>query len=317
LTVRADSGGPPTAALTPENGAPLLSVLLATRRPWPFARASLERIVDDARAVDAEVVVALGDARARPPDGDPRYARVVWLEGSSGASVFALRALALGHVRGRLVAITEDHALIVPGWCARVIASHAAHPDAVAIGGVVDNGARSTAVDWASFFIANGPFAPPLSPGTPRISLQANVSYKRAALAGAASTDALGLVQHDVNHQLAAGGGTLIADEQLVVVHDQHLSWREHSAGHFHNGRTIAASRLPRLGRRRALYAVGALGLPPVMLLRTLRAVLGKRRYTRPLLAGLPAMCWLLLCHAAGELAGYVAGPGGSPERVA
>jgi hypothetical protein len=295
-------------------GAPQLSVLLATRQPWPAARASLDRLVDAARAVDAEVVVALGDVRARPADAEQRYPGVVWLD-APGASVFALRALALRHARGRLVALTEDHALVAPGWCARVIASHATHPDAAAIGGVVDNGARSTVVDWASFFIANGPFAPPLSASATQISLQANVSYKRSALAGTAG--AIGLVQHDVNHRLAAAGGMLVADEQLVVVHDQHLSWREHSAGHFHNGRTIAASRLSRLGRQRALYVVGALGLPPVMLLRTLRVVLEKRRYTRQLLAGLPAMCWLLVCHAAGELAGYVAGPGGSPERVA
>lgn len=304
-----------TTEHAPAEDGPRLSVLLATRSPWPFARRCLDRLVADARAVDAEVVVALGDASARPDDADARYPGVVWLH-ADGASVFALRALALARARGAIVAITEDHALVAPGWCARIVAAHAQHPAAVAIGGAVENGATGTVVDWASFFVANGPFAPPLSRDEPRISLQANVSYKRAALADAPD-QAMGLVQHTLNDALAGRGAIFVADEALVVVHDQHLSWRGHSTGHFHNGRSIAASRLPRLGWRRALYACATPGLPPVMLVRTLRAVLPKRRYGRELLAGLPAMCWLLLCHAAGELAGYAAGPGSSPERVA
>jgi hypothetical protein len=312
-------GASDTSVWTPEPaheaGAPRLSVLLATRSPWPFARPSLDRLVADARTVEAEVVVALGDPRARPNDADTRYPGVVWLH-ADGASVFALRALALARARGAILGITEDHAVVAPGWCARIVAAHARHPEAEVIGGVVENGATGTVVDWASFLVASGPFAPPLSRDEPRVSLQANVSYKRAALAGAVD-GAMGLVQHTVNDALSARGATLVADEGLVVVHDQHLSWREHSAGHFHNGRSIAASRLQRLGWRRALYACATPGLPPVMLVRTLRAVLPKRRYGRELIAGLPAMCWLLLCHAAGELAGYVAGPGRSPERVA
>lgn len=296
--------------------APQLSVLLATRQPWPFARRCLDRLAADARDAGAEVVVALGDARARPDDAATRYPGVVWVH-APGASVFALRALALRHARGAVIGITEDHAIVARGWCATIVAAHRRHPAADAIGGVVENGAIDSRVDWASFFIANGPFAPPLSHDAARISLQANVSYKRAALERAAESGGMGLVQHTLNDGLAAIGASFVADAALVVVHDQQLSWREHSAGHFHNGRSIAASRLPRLGWRRLLYAAGALALPPVMLARTVRAVLPKRRYRRQLLEGLPAMCWLLLCHAAGELAGYVAGPGDSPQRVA
>ena len=56
--------------------------------------------------------------------------------------------------------------------------------------------------------------------------------------------------------------------------------------------------------------------LPPVMLMRTLTAVLPKRRYRGSIAIGLPLMIWLLCCHAAGELLGYLAGPGRSPEQV-
>jgi hypothetical protein len=303
----------PGDGATAAEGAPPLSVLLAVRRPWPSARVCLDVLTADARSVSAVGIVAIGDAGARPSDAAQRYPGVVWLS-APGASVFVLRALALQRAQAAIVAVTEDHAVVRPGWCAGMLAAHARHPEAAAIGGAVENGATETTVDWASYFISSGPFAPPLAPDQPRISLQANASYKRAALD--AGHGPMGLVMHTLNDALAACGATLIADESVRVVHDQRLSLRVHSAGHFHNGRSIAASRLPQLGWRRVAYAFGALGLPPVMLGRTLRAVLPKRRYGRQLLLGLPAMCWLLLCHAAGELAGYVSGPGCSPERV-
>jgi hypothetical protein len=66
----------------------------------------------------------------------------------------------------------------------------------------------------------------------------------------------------------------------------------------------------------RAARVVGCAALPPLMLWRTLAALVPKRRYSRPLLTGLPLIAWFLCCHAAGELFGYAAGAGDSPERI-
>jgi hypothetical protein len=97
----------------------------------------------------------------------------------------------------------------------------------------------------------------------------------------------------------------------------QALAWREHVAAHFHNGRSIAAFRLARMSWPvRAVRALGCLVLPLVMLVRTLRDVGAKRRHTGVLIASVPLMISLLCCHAAGELLGYLAGPGDSPFRV-
>jgi hypothetical protein len=250
-----------------------------------------------------------------PPDAATRYPSVTWLE-EPGGSVFSLRALAVRHARGDVLAITEDHAWVERDWCRGIVEAHAAHPEAIAIGGAVENGATATHVDWASFFISNGPYMPPLAVGpVPSISLQANVSYKRRALA--VDFPALGLMQFTFNRELAADGATMIADDRLVVQHVQALSWREHTVAHFHNGRSIAAFRLERMpAAMRPLRALGCLVLPPVMLTRTLRAVAAKKRHRRELLASLPPMVWLLSCHAIGELCGYVAGPGRSPWEV-
>ncbi len=293
---------------------PRLSVIIAAREPWPALRESLNAVHPQALETGSEVVIALGDPGAAPPDRS-RYPAVTWVE-EIGGSVFSLRALALAHCRGDVVAVTEDHAYVERDWCRRVLEAHAAHPEALGIGGVVENGATETVLDWASFFVANGPFMAPIATGvTRRLSLQANVTYKRRALADALPS--LGLMQLTFNRDLAASGATLIADDRIVVRHVQALDLREHSAAHYHNGRSIAAFRQLKMSApMRALRALGCFVLPPVMLARTLRTVAGKRRHGRELLASIPLMVWLLCCHATGELMGYVAGPGDSLRGV-
>src|SRR5512140_3040108 len=157
---------------------PPLSVIIAGRERWPALRACLDALQPQAVALGVEVVVAVTGADVQPPDPAVRYPGVVWVT-QPGGSVFSLRALALRHAHGDVVAVTEDHAWVERDWCRRILDAYAAHPDAVAIGGVVENGATAALVDWASFFIANGPFMAPIANGVSEsISLQANVSYK-------------------------------------------------------------------------------------------------------------------------------------------
>ena len=297
--------------------APPLAVVVSACDPWPAAQAALDALHAQVVAVGAELIVALGDTAARPPDAESRYPAIDWIE-SPGASVFRLRALGVVRSRAPIVAFTEDHARVTAGWCEAILAAHAARPEAAAVGGVVENGATRSLLDWASFFISNAPYLPPMAPDARAIALQANVSYKRRWLPDSGAADPrLGLMQHTFHEELRARGAVLVTDERLVVVHDQALGARGHSSGHFHNGRAIAAFRSARFGAaRRALYACASLGLPPVMLWRTLRATAGKRVPSGVVFRSVPWLVWLLLCHAAGELLGYVAGPGSSPGRV-
>ena len=299
----------------PSSAAPTLSVVVAARNPWPSLRACLDALQLQVGPLGVEVVVAVTGSEVKPPDGDHRYPGFVWVT-QSGGSVFSLRAHAIAQTRGKIVAMTEDHAWVAPDWCRRILDAHETHPDVAAIGGVVENAATTAIIDWASFFIASGPYMAPITTGvSTSISLQANVSYKRRVIS--ASSSALGMMQLTFNRDLAAVGQKLLADDRIVVYHDQALSWRRHSAAHFHNGRSIAAFRLPGMSPGiRVLRAMGCLVLPPVMLWRTLRDVGRKRRHVRELITSIPLIVWLLCCHACGEFFGYTAGPGDSPWRV-
>jgi hypothetical protein len=294
-------------------GDPVLSVVIATTRPWPAIRLALDSVLPQARMVGAEVIVADGSGQALPPDLDAPDLVVLR---ELGASVFRLRALGLVRARGEIVAMTEDHCRVHHGWCAAVIRAHREYPQAAAIGGVVENGATGHLIDWANFFVSNARFMAPVPTGeTDAISGQANLSYKRRVVVR--EVPRRGVMEFLHARSLHDRGEILVTDDRLLVDHVQSCGFAGTSALHFHNGRSIAgfiAARMRRPGR--LLRALACLVKPPVAFSRTIRIVLRKRRFPRQVLASLPFMAWLATCHASGELVGYLLGPGDSPQRL-
>lgn len=292
---------------------PPLSVVIATTQPWPEIRATLDSLRDQAQAIGAEVIVVDGHGHGLPEP--PAVADVVRVR-EPGASVFRLRALGLARARGEVVAVTEDHCRVRPDWCAAVVAAHHRHPGAGVIGGVVENGATRSLVDWAQFLVANGPFMPPVQVGPTRwVSGQANLSYKRRALPP--DVPERGIMEMLYTRALADAGETLRIDDTLVVDHVQSVGVRGSCALNYHNGRSIAGFRLAQMGTlERLARLAGVVILPPYLLARTLARAIAKRRHVREAVASLPFLCLFLCCHAAGEAVGYVAGPGASPTRL-
>jgi hypothetical protein len=292
---------------------PPLSVVIATTHAWPEIRGTLDSLLDQARAAGAEVIVVDGDGHGLPEP--PALAEIVRLR-EPGSSVFRLRALGLARARGDVVAVTEDHCRVGPGWCAGIIEAHRRHPWAGVIGGTVENGATGNLVDWAHFLVSNGPFMAPVRGGERRrVSGQANLSYKRRALPR--NVPARGVMEMLYTRQLRAAGERLLVDDGLVVEHVQSLGFAGACASNYHNGRSIAGFRLSHMSpAERLARLAGVAILPPYMLARTLGAVATKSRGLRHGLASLPYICMFLCCHAAGEAVGYVAGAGASPARL-
>jgi Glycosyl transferase family 2 len=290
-----------------------LSIVVACKAPWPHIEPCLVALLEQSRVIGAEVIVADGCGESLPNPLPPPYADVIHLI-ENGAGSFRLRSLGFAHARGEIVAVTEDHCVVHAGWCARILQAHAEHPSTAAIGGAVENGTTRHLVDWASFFIANGPFMRPLRSGeSAQISLQANISYKRRVLRAVTRSD-LGLMEMLFNQELRRRSETLVADDRIVVDHLQCLPPGTFCMLHFHNGRCIAGFRLEQMSAGERLVRLGGCAvLPPYMLFRTLQTVFRKRRLVGRSLVSVPWMIVLLSCHAAGEFLGYITGPGSSP----
>lgn len=293
-----------------------LSIVIATTKAWPELEPCLEALHKQAQAVGAEVLVGDGHGEGLPSDVTRRYPEVKWLK-CPGRSVFFLRELAMTQARGEVVAVTEDHCTVTAEWCARVLQAHREHPEAAAIGGVVENGETTRLIDWANFLIVFGPFTAPIDTGRQRrISLQANVSYKRRVVPR--NTSELGMMEFLFNRRLHEQGETLIADDRLVVFHNQTWGLWGTFRAHFHNGRSIAGFRLRNISWiERGVRLGGCWLLPAYLLWITVSPVIRKGRLLKPALASLPLIALVVTCHAAGEWVGYLFGPGNSPQHLA
>lgn len=295
---------------------PPLSIVVGTTEGWPYVRPVLDSIRADAEQVGAEIVFV--DGSGRPPPGTAEVGNsVCWLS-SEALSVFELFAEGLRAARGEVIATTEDHAVPRPGWCGAILRAHAAHPEAAAIGGAIENGSREALLDWASYFITQGPHMLPL--GERRVAMttnEANVSYKRAAVEGLDDNNGLGFMAILHNRRLAERGDVLRVDDRMVVDHFETVGFRRTSAIHFHNGRAISGFLRAR-GMNAEDWArmAAALLLPTWRTARAVRVGLAKGRLRGKVLASAPLALWLDYCQGIGHLVGYAAGAGDSPRHL-
>ncbi len=292
---------------------PALSVVIPSIRGWPFARFALEPLREQAQRTGTEVILL--DSSGLPPPSETEMGFPVrWIE-RPGASVFAMRREGYEMAQGEIIATTEDHCTVAPDWCERLLAMHAAHPDAVAIGGAVENGTPGRALWWAAFFRIQGPFMPPIADGpTDRLVGAANLSYKRRLLDRLAPSDGIHIDNLDMPDLMP--GEVLYADDALRVAHHQPTGLWRTSVLDFHNGRATAGKRRERMGRQEWIR-LGVMGvLPLYRTARTYRTIRAKSRPPGSLERAMPAVTWLHYCQAVGELVGYATGPGGSPAEL-
>ena len=290
---------------------PPLSTILATKDPWPHARATIESLIESTAAFGGEIVVADGDGDGLPPGG---YDGVVWVR-RPGASVFELRALAVAHASGEVVAATEDHCVVPAGWGEGVLAAHRERPDAAAVAGPIGNGAGDTLADWANYLMVFSSFMPPLGPPTERIPPPPSLSYKRAVLPE--SEPAPGWMDFQLNPALERSG-RIARDDRAETTHIQRNSLAGHLITHFHNARTtggaVAEGSGPR--RRRRLLRTYA-GRPLAETRATMRVVWGRRHdLPRRARTAIPLVPLFTLVTGFGQIAGVVAGPGRSAMEV-
>jgi hypothetical protein len=298
-----------------------ITALIATIRGWPSCREAIRLIAPQVFAAGGEFIVA--DASHNPPPTEADMGEIgghiVWLS-MPGQSVFQLRHAGYRAARGEIVAITEDHCYVAPDWIERILEAHRRHPQAAAVGGTVLNNTDDKLVDWAAFFLTQGPFMPPLTNGTTqRISGPANVSYKRHILERLQGDDEQGVIDF-LELPAALQGEELVADDSIKVRHNQSQGLRGTSLAEFDNGRTIAGYRRRQMGRGDWMRIALSPVLPTYRAVRQMRIVRGKQMQpgmtTTRIAQTLPAHLWFQYCAMAGELLGYATGPGDSPKRL-
>jgi hypothetical protein len=297
---------------------PRIAVLIPSVSGWSLLEECLETLAPQACAGDVEVIVAdrCGDeVRSRIPG---RFPWVTVLAGAEHETIPELRDRAIRHSRAPVVAVIEDHCMVGDGWLNEARAAHAELPDDsfAAVGGPVENGAVDRLRDWAAFLCeyshAMGPMAAGETPGIPGN----NVAYRRSAL-DVLEAERASQWEYFLHARLRRAGYRFLLRPSMVVHHKRPFGFAEYVQQRFLYSRSFAAMRAAGTGRtRRWMLALVSLALPPLLMVRISRQVLGKRRHVGKLIASLPLLAVFTTSWAAGEIAGYLFGAGRSLERV-
>jgi hypothetical protein len=171
--------------------------------------------------------------------------------------------------------------------------------------GPVRNGSTDHLIDQANFLHTFASCVAPVNASQrDRCPPPANVAFRRAAI-GSGPIHA-GHIELELSPRLFREGLFHVHDGITVTHVQSHGFWLTLRA-HFDNGRsTTGLHRVP-LSRRQ---------LPWNLFRGSLRSMSPEARATPAVRDSLPLMFLLSCCHAAGEVAGILTGPGRSPARL-
>ena len=304
-----------TSEATPTAPAPSVSVVIAWVNPWALLEPGLAALLHGQRPPD-EVIVVTRHGLAAQSQLQAAYPSVTLLAAPPNTPITALRSRGLRQARGAVVAVTEDHCIPSPTWVSTIQERLGGRVGVV--GGPVENASTTRWCDWAAFLTEYAGAVRPAKDDGAQPSLPGNnVAYHRDLLSGLCETLDSGRWESFYHHELAQRHIPLLYDPTLVVFHRRPFDIPYFVGQRYHFSRAFAAMRCQTLSRgQRALYAVGSLALPPLLVWRGLTTLWRKGRLVGQFIACLPLIGLYVTVGAVGEMVGYLWGGGHSLERV-
>ena len=295
--------------------APALSVVVASVNGWSMLGPTLRALDAQPERSRMEVIVveAVGGETRRALLAHRPRVEVVAVDDDK-KSIPALRYLGVIRAKGDLVAILEDHGEVADGWAGALLGAHQGPWGAV--GGVVENG-RDGLVNWAAFFCEYTAYMGPVAEGESADLPGNNIAYKRPHLLRHAGELEQGRWESWINDKIRADGVPIASTNKAVVRHIKPFRLGNFLVQRFHFARSYAGMRrVDQSPARRVIYGLGSAALPALLTLRVARQAIAKRRNLGRFAISLPLIALFYAVGAAGEMVGYLAGPGDSLSRV-
>ncbi len=215
-----------------------------------------------------------------------------------------LRWAVLDRLDGDVIAALEARSIPAPDWCAGMLAAHRRYPDAAVVGGPVAHHPGAPSSELAMYFAEYAAYAPPVSVGPAPAVIEANLSYKRAALEEHRDFLATGEWESFLHGEL---NRTMSSAE--VEFRHTGMALADLCGQRFYYGRNYAAARVEREGSAKApLYAAGSVLLPVLLTYRDCRRTRSKPA-GKLFLRAFPQLLFFNSLWAFGELTGYLFGP--------
>lgn len=255
----------------------------------------------------AEIIVADDSTDRSIKIIEEQFPDVRVVSRSGPALIPELWARGAAAARGATIAFTTADFVPAPDWIAQIRRHHALGYEAV--GGAIENGAPSSAVQWAVYFCRYAAYMPPFSPRTTDQIAGDNASYQRAALERCADLTARGFWEYSVNERLRRDGRALLLTPALRVTHACAPRAWQFCRQRFAHGRVFGAQRAAAASTaRRAVYLAVSPAIPFAVLAKTTRRVVANGRHVGAFLRALPLVVLFTLAWSGGEALGYLHG---------
>jgi GT2 family glycosyltransferase len=282
-------------------------------------RTCLESLREQESALDREVLVPFDEAVASVAELKQDFPEVEFIPAEKERPVAArggmvrehhdtLRTVGIERARGRVVALTEDHAHVSKDWCGAMVSALEQFPEAAAVGGAVDCDSRSL-LNWAVYFGDFGRYQSPVPAGRADFVSDANVAYRREALERVADGWKADFHETQVHGALAREGWVLaLTPEGLAWQRRGELDLWTALCERFVWGKSYAGSRCHDLATaKRGMYALFSPVIPLLFTWRGWKMASSRGRAGR-FVTALPIFLLLQCSWALGELTGYVVG---------
>jgi Glycosyl transferase family 2 len=296
-----------------------LTIVIATVSGKNSLRRCLDTLYPQISGAEAEIIVPfdrysreVGEIASEFPEVQFYFIEDLGMAASKDVSAHQhrlydrRRALGLQRARGKVVAMTEDHARPAADWCQQILAAHEQQPYAV-IGGAIEN-AVERPLNRALYYCDFGRYGRPIADDRVEFVSDVNVSYKREALESVRETWQEAYHETNVHWALRKKGEDLFLDERIIVYQErppislmcalrERVEW----------GRVFAETRVKEINfGQRLMFAAGTAYLPLLLLFRAWRNMFRQRLQLKRAAETLPFVVVLLIGWSIGELLGYL-----------
>jgi glycosyltransferase involved in cell wall biosynthesis len=291
-----------------------VSVVIASLVGAPFIDECLESLERQAKECPAEVIVVACGTAAEFERLAAKFSWVRVIHQKERETVPDLRRRGVEAASGTLVAIIEEHCVAAADWLQRAIEAHAGG-DYGAVGGPVADSGYPRLVDWAVYFCEYNGYLPPWRESEWQELGSANIAYRRAVLLEYREQLGAGYWEAALHRELMAGGVKFHPAPAMVVHHRGPFAYGYYLRQRYWFSRAFAGARdLP--ASRKAAYCLASPLVPFLLLARMAQRVFRKRCHADKFLKSLPLLIPVAFVYVAGELIGYLAGPGDALSKV-
>lgn len=294
-----------------------LSVILGTPDTYAGLRQTVAALRRQSIVEQIELLIVAPNAQKLGLIEEEVRAFAQWriVETGLAGSVAHANAAGARVAAAPIVVLGEDHAFPDPHWAQALLARHEQSRYA-AVGPVVCNANPATLTSWADLLIGYGPWLESHQGGSVEYLPGHNSSYRRDILLSyGGRLEEMMQAEAVLHWDLRAKGHALYLEPRARLAHTNFGRLGVWLRVQFHAGRMFAATRaMPWSAGRRAVFTCGSPLIPFVRLKRLLG-------YSRPpaspsIARLLPVLLMGLFMDGVGQMAGYLAGEGGSRHKL-